>query len=160
MPCMNGKRLEDQLRKLLRDIKAQAEDECLILISSPFSEVSGLLEQLKRMNDQVIFAADYYNKTEYYAADVETLRKQLMTAIESKNVALIRGQNRQFVSCICSLEKVSRLYIQNLLYSVVKAVYDIAPGAAFEKVLISAEALFQENDLRTIVGEYERILEL
>ncbi len=49
--------------------------------------------------------------------------------------------------------------LRKLLWDI-KAVYDIAPGAAFEKVLISAEALFQENDLRTIVGEYERILEL
>ena len=48
--------------------------------------------------------------------------------------------------------------LRKLLWDI-KAVYDIAPGAAFEKVLISAEALFQENDLRTIVGEYERILE-
>ena len=49
--------------------------------------------------------------------------------------------------------------LRKLLWDI-KAVYDIVPGAAFEKVLISAEALFQENDLRTIVGEYERILEL
>lgn len=49
--------------------------------------------------------------------------------------------------------------LRKLLWDI-KAVYDIAPGAALEKVLISAEALFQENDLRTIVGEYERILEL
>ena len=54
----------------------------------------------------------------------------------------------------------SRLYIQNLLYSVVKAVYDITVGTSFEKMLISAEALFQENDLRTMLQEYDRILEL
>lgn len=49
--------------------------------------------------------------------------------------------------------------LRKLLWDI-KAAYDIAPGAALKKVLISAEALFQENDLRTIVGEYERILEL
>ena len=53
----------------------------------------------------------------------------------------------------------SRLYIQNLLYSVVKAVYDITVGTSFEKVLISAEAFFQENDLRTMLQEYDRILD-
>ena len=38
--------------------------------------------------------------------------------------------------------------LRKLLWDI-KAVYDIAPGAAFEKALISAEVLFQENDLRT-----------
>ena len=169
MPYVNSKQLEEQLRKLVRDIKIQTGDECLILVSSQVTAIDGLIEQLKRMNeihtevlgygDQIIQVGDYYNRTEYYAADVETASKQLMTAIESKNADLIRAQNKQFASCICSLEKVSRLYIQNLLYSIVKAIYDIVPGIAYEKVLISAEALFQENDLRTMLQEYERMIE-
>ncbi len=169
MPYRSGKSLESQLKKLLRDIKLQDGDECLILLSSQISTIEGLIEQLRRMNDihsevlgygdEIIAVADYYNKTEYYATDVERIRRQLTAAIESKNVELIRAQNEQFVGCICSLEKVSRLYIQNLLYSVVKAVYDITVGTSFEKVLISAEAFFQENDLRTMLQEYDRILD-
>lgn len=169
MPYRKGKWLESQFKKLLRDIRIQAEDECLLLLSAQISTIGGLIEQLKRMNDihaevfgygdQIIMVAEYYNKTEYYATDVERIRKQLMAAIESKNVELIRTQDKQLVSCICSLEKVSRLYIQNLLYSIVKAVYDITLDTAFEKVLISAEALFQENDLKTMLQEYDRILE-
>ena len=141
MPYRSGKSLESQLKKLLRDIKLQDGDECLILLSSQISTIEGLIEQLRRMNDihsevlgygdEIIAVADYYNKTEYYATDVERIRRQLTAAIESKNVELIRAQNEQFVGCICSLEKVSRLYIQNLLYSVVKAVYDITVGTSF-----------------------------
>ncbi|EOS23419.1 hypothetical protein C806_02924 [Lachnospiraceae bacterium 3-1] len=169
LPYVNRKSLEEQLKKLLRDIKTQTGDECLILISSQVTEIHDLIEQLKRMNeihmevlgygDQIIAVADYYNRTEYYAADVEIASKQLVTAIESKNPDLVREQNKKFISCICSLEKVSRLYIQNLLYSIVKAVYDIVPGTVYEKVLILAEALFQENDLKTMLKEYERIIE-
>ena len=115
LPYVNRKSLEEQLKKLLRDIKTQTGDECLILISSQVTEIHDLIEQLKRMNeihmevlgygDQIIAVADYYNRTEYYAADVEIASKQLVTAIESKNPDLVREQNKKFISCICSLEK-------------------------------------------------------
>lgn len=162
--------LEKQLGKLLRDLKEKNRDEALLLISSPITMTSELSEQLEQMNDihmdvfgygdRILKTSDYYHEMGHYASDVEAVRRQLELAIESKDITLIRRHNKDLVKMLSSLDKVSRLYLQNLLYSIIKDIYDKLPRLEYANVLVSAEALFQIRDLKTTISEYEKNMDI
>ena len=78
--------------------------------------------------------------------------------MDSKNLEIISKQNSQLVNAILSNAKVSRLYVQNILYSVIKSMYDKLPGIDTEKVMVAAESLFKARDSKTILDVYEDVV--
>lgn len=166
---MAGDKLECQAEKLVRDIKLKTNDESVTLISVPIGTVEEMRIQLKKINtiksenfgyeDQIILTEDYCDETSHFESDAEAARKQVLLAIESMDTELIEKQNEQFVKFIRSVKKISKLYTSNLLYSVIKAVYDKNPKIEFEDSLVVAEALFLEKDPKRMFEEYQRILD-
>ena len=55
--------------------------------------------------------------------------------------------------------KVSKIYLQNLLYSIIKAIYDKVPKIEFEEALALAEALFRAKSLKNMMEVYEQAVE-
>lgn len=64
------------------------------------------------------------------------LPRQMMQAIESMDTELIARQNEQLMKVVASLDKVSKIYLQNLLYSIIKAIYDKFQRLSLRKLLL------------------------
>jgi two-component system response regulator YesN len=162
--------LEEQLGKLIRDIKGFSDGEAVFLVSDMIHDTNileeqiGLIHKIKREifgYDNRIIRIDRYDRDdrEYYARDVEIARKQMLSAIESGDVEFIRNHSKGLVEVIGSRDKLSKLYLQNVLYSMIKSLYDKYPNIEMENMLASAEALFGAKNSRNVLEEYETIVD-
>jgi two-component system response regulator YesN len=162
--------LEEQLGKLIRDIKGFSGGEAVFLVSDIIHDTKILEDQIALIHkikreifgyDNRIIRIDRYDRDdrEYYARDVEIARKQMLSAIESGDVEFIRNHSKGLVGVIGSRDKLSRLYLQNVLYSMIKALYDKYPNIEMENMLASAEALFGAKNYKNVLEEYESIVD-
>lgn len=164
-----GNELEKQVQKILRDLQMKTRSEAAVIISEVVENAEKLEKQLEQMHkiqaelfgygNQIVSTRGYYSETELYAQDAESAARQMMQAIESMDTELIARQNEQLMKVVESLDKVSKIYLQNLLYSIIKAIYDKVPKMEFEEALAIAEALFRAKSLKNMIEVYEQAVE-
>ena len=87
----------------------------------------------------------------YYSRDVETIRRQLMLAVESSSTELIRRFSDELAEAVAANNMVSRLYVQNLFYTVIQAIYNKNPDLHYEKILNSSDILFQSRNAKEVI---------
>ncbi|MGN0364114.1 MAG: response regulator [Bilifractor sp.] len=149
---------------------SQNRDDAFILFASPIiRSVDSITEQVKKIADvkrdifgygnQIVYMDQYLDKAEHYVQEIEFTRRQLITALDSQNPNIIRKENQKFIQTIWKTGSVSRLYVQNLLYTVLKAIYDKVPGMETEEVLEAAESLFHARKAGQIIEAYEQIID-
>ena len=126
-------------------------EECLQKTDKMKTEIFGYENKIVEVDDSDA-------KTEHYVSDIETAANEVLSAIDSKNPDIISKKSYQLVQTINISSKVSKLYVQNILYTIIKSMYDKLPGIEMEEVLISAESLFKARDSKTILEEYETIV--
>lgn len=160
-----SKILNEQIEKMMAVIHRHTNDECIIFISPIFYDLSDLEKCLKKAEkiktdifgyeNKVIEIEESEAKAEHYVSDIETAANQLLSVLDSKNTDYIYKKNTQLIQVIVDTPKVSKIYVQNILYTVIKSMYDKLPGIEMDEVLISAESLFKARDSKTILEEYE-----
>lgn len=160
-----SKTLNEQIKKMMNAIQRHTNDECIIFISPMFYELFDLEKCLQKVEkiktdifgyeNKVIEIEESDGKTEHYVSDIETAENQLLSVLDSKNPDYIYKKNTQLIQAIIDTPKVSKIYVQNILYTVIKSMYDKLPGIEMDEVLISAESLFKARDSKTILEEYE-----
>lgn len=163
-----GNDLQKQVEKILRDLQGRTKSEAVVIISDTAERAEDLRGQLQKIHkiqaelfgygNRIISIRDYYSETEHYAQDAESAGKQMLQAIESMDTELIARQNEQLIKVVSSLDKVSKIYLQNLLYTIIKAIYDKTPKIEFEETLALAEALFQAKSLKAMLEVYEQAI--
>ena len=164
-----GNELEKQVQKILRDLQVKTRSEAAVIISEVVENAEKLEKQLEQMHqiqaelfgygNQIVSTRGYYSETELYAQDAERAARQMMQALESMDTELIARQNEQLMKVVASLDKISKIYLQNLLYSIIKAIYDKVPKIEFEEALALAEALFRAKSLKNMMEVYEQAVE-
>lgn len=166
---LSGNDLQKQMEKFLRDLQRRTKSEAVVIISETVEQAEDLREQLQKIHtiqaelfgygNRIISVRNYYSETEHYAQDAESAGKQMLQAIESMDTELISRQNRQLIKVVASLDNVSKIYLQNLLYTIVKEIYDKIPKMEFEEALALAEALFQARSLNAMLEVYKQAIE-
>lgn len=166
---ISGDNLERQTEKILRDLREKTKSEAVVIISETIENAKELGKQLDQMRtiqaelfgyeNRIVSVRDYYCQTEHYAQDAERAGKQMLQAIEAMDNQLIVRENERLIRVVSSLDKVSKIYLQNLLYTIIKAIYDKAPKIEFEEALTLAEALFQTKSLKAMLEVYEDAVE-
>lgn len=151
--------------KILKQLENRFDSNGVILVSDSFFSLEQMLEglhQIQRIqkdlfsyDNQTILAKDYLDNKSYYESDAEKICKKLRIAIEGHEEEFIKNYNDQLVECINSMERVSKLYLQNMLYSVVKTMYDCYPGIESKELLVSAEALFSTGSSKELLKIYK-----
>ena len=164
-----GNELEKQVQKILRDLQVKTRSEAVVIISEVIDSAQKLEKQLIQIHriqaelfgyeNQIVSTRGYYSETELYAQDAERAARQMMQAIESMDTELIARQNEQLMKVVASLDKVSKIYLQNLLYSIIKAIYDKVPKIEFEEALALAEALFRAKSLKNMIEVYQNAVD-
>ena len=164
---MKREELEVQLMKMIRDVRQLTQNELSIIVGQPQTEVEGFLAQLKDIHeirnellgfaDSIIWA-DRDNVKEHYVLDVEAIKKQLLLAVELNNKTLVEKYSLQLTEAIVRNNVMSRIYVQNMFYSIIYAVYEKNPAMEQEKVIQSVDSLFQMKSANKIIETFPVIL--
>lgn len=157
--------LKNKGDKILKQLENRFDSNGVILVSDGFSSSEQMLEGLHQIHriqkdlfsydNQTILIKDYLGNKSYYESDAEKICKKLRVAIEGHEEEFIRKYNDQLVESIKSMERVSKLYLQNMLYSIVKTMYDYYPGIESKELLVSAEALFSTGNSKELLRIYK-----
>lgn len=164
---LQKKELTEQLGKVFRDIRQDIseDNESLVIVSRTVNTVEELLAQQERIvhiqdeifgyHDKIIFADDYYSNAEHYVRDIELIGGELREAMDTLDAELIGKENRELVRAIERSGQISRIYIQNMLYSMIKTLCDRVKPENLDELLIRAERLFQIRDPGGMLKEYQ-----
>ncbi len=163
------KNLKGNGDKILQQLKNRTNSNGVILVSNIFSSAEELLDELCRIHriqrdlfaydNQTILVRDYLVNKSYYEFDAEKICKKLRAAIEDHEEEFIKKYNDQLVEVIKSMERVSKIYLQNMLYSIIKTMYDSYPGIESKELLISAEALFSTGNSKELLRIYKEAMD-
>lgn len=157
---MDREFLEGQLMKLSRDVKAAAGEGMFIVvgrIAESIGELEREVESIQSIrretlgHEDMIVWAELAKTKAYYSRDVETIRRQLMLAVESSSTELIRRFSDELAEAVAANNMVSRLYVQNLFYTVIQAIYNKNPDLHYEKILNSSDILFQSRNAKEVI---------
>ena len=163
-----SKKLAENIKRMSEAMHRCVKDEWILFISPPVFQMVDFVKYCEKMDVQkselfgygnrIVVMDQYCDRLEHYVPDIEMEWNQLLSSLDSKNLEIISKQNSQLVNAILSNAKVSRLYVQNILYSVIKSMYDKLPGIDTEEVMVAAESLFKARDSKMILDVYEDIV--
>lgn len=166
------KELSEQLLKIFRDLRGAVskDNQLAVIVSRPVSTVEELLKQQEKIvhiqdeifgyHDKIIFADDYYSSAEHYVKDIEGISRELRESIEILDAELIEKESGNLIKVIEGSGQISRIYIQNMLYSMIKALCDRVRPENLDELLIRAERLFQMKDPGGMLKEYQEAMSL
>lgn len=164
-----SRQLSEWIQKFTEEVRWQAKDEWILYVSPLCYSLDDLEKYSLQIDSAKSCVFGYGNRiveldqldeqAEHYVSDIESCRTQLFLSLDSKIPEVIRRQNRKLIQEILAVPNVSRLYVQNMLYTVIRTMYDWLHGSEMDNVLVDAESLFSVRDSRTILEEYERIVE-
>lgn len=165
---MEKEKLERQLSKLLKDVSHATKDELSIIIGQPQNSIITLRKQLEDFNaarkevfgfGNCMIWLNRENGNEYYVSDIEEVKKQLLVAIRLNNTELVNQFCRQLVKAICDNSSTSRIYIQNLFYSIFHTVYEANPMMKQEEIMKNINVLFQSRNVKKLVEDFPLIIQ-
>lgn len=166
------KELSKQLEKILRDVRTgiSKDNQSMIIVSKAAATVEELLAQRERIvwirdevfgyHDKIIFVEDYYTNAEHYAEDIELISRELKESIEIWDAELIEKENTKLMNAIKKSGQISKIYIQNILYSIIKMLCDKVRPENLDELLMLAEQLFQMKDPNGMLKEYQGTIEI
>lgn len=161
------KNLSEQIKKIFRDVKSDlsGNNQFMVIVSRGVNTVEELLARQERIlsiqdeifgyHDKIIFEEDYYANAEHYVKDIELTCRELREAIDTLDAELIEKESRKLIKSIEESGQISRIYIQNMLYSMIKALCDKLKPENLDELLIRAERLFQLKDPGGMLKEYQ-----
>lgn len=162
---MDREFLEGQLLKLSRDVEAFAADGMFAAVSRIFSTMEEFEKEAEAILNiqreffgfgQMIVWTESGRLQEYYSGDVEAVRRQLMQAIEANRPELIRRFTDQLLETISANNRMSKLYVQNIFYTVIQALYSKNPDIRHEQILNSSDILFRSRNARDMLALFQK----
>ena len=154
--------LQEQLEKLLKALTKK--EECLVVAGRMAFSMEELMEQLEKINeirkdiflygDRILFVGEGKDSHTIYARNIEDVKKDIFDAIEEQEVDKIREGCAQLRVSLMSTNELSRIYIQHLLYSIVKELYDKMPQVEYEDALAMAGEFFSEKKPEKVLGDF------
>lgn len=157
--------LEGQLLKLSRDVEAFVSEGMFAAVSRICSTMEEFEKEVEAILNiqreffgfgQMLVWTENQRLQEYYSGDVEAIRRQLMQAIEANRPELIRKFTDQLLETISSNQRMSKLYVQNIFYTVFQAIYDKNPNIRYEQILSSSDILFHSKNARDMLALFQK----
>ena len=154
--------LQEKLEKLIKSLTNR--EECLVVAGRIAYSMEELMDQLEKINeirkdiflygDRILFAAEGKDCQTVYARNIEDVKSDIFAAIEQQEVDKIREGCVQLRQSLMSTNELSRIYIQHLLYSIVKELYDKMPQVEYEDALAMAGEFFSEKKPEKVLGDF------
>lgn len=157
--------LKGKLMKLQRDVRTFAADGMTATVSAVLTHADDIEDTLKQMKkvqrelfsfgENIVWTEDRYSAS-CYSTDVETIRRQLMMAVEANQTELIQKFADQLVDRLISENMISKIYVQNTFYTIIQAIYDKNPDVPKEKILKSSDIIFYAKNSRDMVRLFQQ----
>ncbi len=152
--------LKEQLVKMARDAASYTKTDLTVIVGKCISSTEELERETRTIyeiqrevfgfGNQIIWTEGTL-ASEHYSSDVEAMRKQLILAIEAGHAELIRKCSRELADAIVRSGKVSKIYVQNIFYTVFQTMYDKNPDIRYERILNSSDEMFYANSAKSII---------
>lgn len=168
---MESEFLEQQFFKFARDVNmaAQKNSDGIVLIvgkivddMAEFEKEIEVIQEIQRecfSYGEVFFWTEKRRRQENYSRDVETVRKQLNHAIELNQTDMIRELTKQLVAAVQENNRISKIYVQNLFYTIIQGIYDRNPNIQREIILNSSDILFYSRNAKEMVALFQKNIE-
>ncbi|MDD7049497.1 MAG: response regulator [Lachnospiraceae bacterium] len=163
----NPVRLKEQLEKLLKALGER--QECLVVAGETASSMDELITQLVRMDelrkdifgygDRILFVREGSEGQTRYARAIEEVKSDIFSAIERQELDRIREGCMQLRETLSTSRELSRIYIQHLLYSIVKELYDKIPQVEYEDALAMAGEFFSEKKPEKVLSDFSEAVD-
>lgn len=156
--------LKKQLQKLMRDVSIYTKHEAVAIVSKCMEDMNGFEQEAEGILEiqrevfgfgEEILWTEKETVQEHYSSNIEAVRRQLLLAIDAGHVELIETYADLLVKTVAASSKISKIYVQNLFYTVFQAFYDKNPDIRHERILNSSDSMFYAKSARSMV-EYFR----
>ncbi|MCQ2549575.1 MAG: response regulator [Lachnospiraceae bacterium] len=158
-----------QLKKLMSRI---SNAEYRIIVGGACKTVEEIIDQIKYIEDvrkdlfifgnNILMVSDYSNTPQRYVKVIEDISRTIINAIETRDFWAINENSTYLCKYIMETGNFSRIYVYNILYSIIKALYDKMPQGEYEDVLLVGEELFSQKQpekiLESFMGVISRVI--
>lgn len=157
--------LEGQLLKLSRDMRAFVAEGMRAIVSRQVETMEDLEREITSIQtmgrellgfNENIEWTEKERSTQTYSQEVESIRRQLMAVVETNRSDLIRQFADQLVEAITTNNMVSKLYVQNIFYTIIQNMYDKNPNIHHEKILNCADVMFYAKNPRDMITLFQK----
>ena len=156
-------RLEEFL-KALTD-----RQECVVVAGRVVDTMEELEVQLEKINDirkdiflyadRIIFADQGNSNQVLLAGSAEDIKREILVAIQKQETEKIREGCMRLGHSLMSTNELSIIYIQNLLYAIVKELYNKMPQVEYEDALALAWEFFSEKKPQRVLEDFSKAVD-
>lgn len=156
--------LKKQMQKLIRDVNMYTRNHMQTIISRQVADVAQVEQEAQSVleiqrevfgfDEDILWTAKE-KMQEHYSSNIEAVRRQLLLAIEAGHAELIQNYTEQLVETVMNSSKISKIYVQNLFYTIFQTVYDKNPDIRHEKILSASENMFYAKNARSMVEYFQ-----
>lgn len=157
--------LECQLLKLSRDMAAFVAEGICMTVSRKMENIEELEQEVCAIQaasrevlgfGEMLMWTEKGHSAQSYSQEIENIRKQLLLAVETDNPDLILQFTNRLVDVVTANNMVSKIYVQNIFYTIIQAIYDKNPDIRHEKILKSANILFYAKNSRDMITLFQK----
>lgn len=158
----SGYDIEIEVEALLKNLKNR--EECFVIISEAINSAEEMGKQLELMmelrktsflyGDKIILAGECKGRTQIHIRDIEDVKKDIFAAIDRGETKVLREAFSQLRISLMSTKDISRIYIQHLLYSIVKELYEKHSHVEFEDAGRIMEEVFSGKRADKILDDF------
>ncbi len=159
--------LEGQLLKLSRDAVSFGGAAPLFIVGRKTDSLLKMQQEascIQQMQQEFIAGGTAILWTERESGpegvsrEIEEAYCRLKGAAESRSAVLLEQSGEKLAQAVKTRGQVSRLYVQNLLFSALRDVYEHFPGAGQEYILNASESLFYAKNLSELADRFLELL--
>lgn len=156
------------LEKLQRDIRMVLMEECSVIVSRDFSGVEDISRRADEINDirrnyygssgEVLYLSEFGGNSDYYAAELERIKQQMLDAIKEKKEELILLYGEQLVETMVHGRMVSRIYVYHVFLEILSELYDRYGVTDKPRLLENLDQLLSYRDNEKLSESWKEVL--
>lgn len=158
----------EALYKLRRDIRTVLSEECSAVVSREFAGVSEMAKCAGEINDirrnyygsskEVLYLSGFAGDSDYYAAELERMKRQMLEAVQGRQEELILLYGEQLVETMVHGKMVSRIYVYHVFLEILTELYGQYGMTDRSRMLENLDRLLSCRDSEKLMTEWKKTL--
>lgn len=104
--------------------------------------------------NRILFVSKHKDTVSFYKDNLEEIKNRIFASIQQGNLAEISGECEGLIASLSKASDISRVYVQHLLYSIVKELYARMPRLESEDSLAEMNKLFDEKNPSKVLDNF------
>lgn len=156
------------LKKLRRDIRMVLGEECSVIVSREFTDAGEMAGCAAQINDirrnyygnsgEILYLPEFDGNSDYYATELERMKKQMLQAIEDREEDLILLYGEQLAETMARGRMVSRIYVYHVFFEVLSELYHRYGVTEKTRLLEDLDELLSYRDREKLSAGWKGII--